>query len=441
MANNSAIGLARLILSNPKITLRLLSLNRVLRFISSLINRPGNTDQLYRKYKSIYQPSLSINTIYESYPNERHPDSLRFPDIVIFPVIDWDFRHQRPQHLSRELGRLGCRVFYLSATPLIASSDTDYAIQSEATENVFVVQVRSSSFRIADPHIDILTDLEIHGYSNSLMRLKSDFKIFNPVALVQHPFWCNLLLANQWRKIIYDCMDYHAGFVKSAPNSLLELESKLIINASHVVVTSTWLAKRVAEIKESYMIRNACDYSIFSNVPRREGNRPTIGYVGAISSWFDVDVVEKIAKERAGWEIVLVGSTQGTNISKLKKLRNVKIMGEVDYSSVPNLLASFTVCLIPFKLNKLTEATNPVKLYEYLAAGRPVVASKLPELVDLEEVDVFLSQGLSEYLIQIERALTIADDPERIRVRREWARVNSWSTRAQELLKLICQEY
>jgi glycosyltransferase involved in cell wall biosynthesis len=209
------------------------------------------------------------------------------------------------------------------------------------------------------------------------------------------------------------------------------------MRADVVTVSSEKLREDVAKIKPACVIRNGCEFSRISSAPRRKLKRTTIGYVGAISNWFDVELLCEIAKERPDWDVVLVGSTVGANVLPLKNNPNVLLVGEVEYREVPDYLASFDVCLIPFKIIPLTEATNPVKLYEYLSAGRPVVATPLPELLGLEEIDVFTGATADKFVDLIERALQLSDNPVRIKCRQVWAQSNDWSVRAADLRALV----
>ena len=82
-------------------------------------------------------------------------------------------------------------------------------------------------------------------------------------------------------------------------------------------------------------------------------------------------------------------------------------------------------------------ATNPVKVYEYLAVGRPVVATELPELAGTEGIDVFCSNSTKKFIRHIERAIDLSDQPDRVKVRQDWVKWNDWSKRVDALMPLI----
>src|SRR5207248_643055 len=147
-------------------------------------------------------------------------------------------------------------------------------------------------------------------------------------------------------------------------------------------------------------------------------------YYGAISDWFDAGLVADMAQRRPEWDFVLVGSTFGADTSRLDALPNVSLAGEKPYDQIPQWLAKFDVAIIPFKRNPLTEATNPVKAYEMLAAGKHIVSVPIPEMRALGDL-VRLGADAAEFEREITAALQ-ENDPARAERRQAFARQNSW---------------
>lgn len=431
MRDSKALIFIRLLIQRPWTTLQLLSLKRLSRAVSLIVSQPGNFEQIYRRYRDIYLVDVTDQAL------DSQDTAKGRGDVILFPVIDWNYRFQRPQHFALELSKAGYRVFYLSTTPLIAKTGAGFAIQERPARNVFVVQLRTGSNKHHNFHHGDFSAEEIAEYSNSISSLKASLGISNPIAIVQHPIWFKVIHCTRWSRVVYDCLDYHVGFNEFVSSSLLENEQLLLESADIITVTSEMLRKKVAAKRECVLIRNGSEYSRFSVIERRMNRRPVIGYVGAISHWFDTDLCEEIVKERDGWDFVFVGSCDGANVRRLRGCKNVAFMGEIEYSSIGYYMASFDVCLIPFKKSPLTEATNPVKLYEYLAAGLPVVATDLPELRDLEDVDVYLADTSDQFIKKIENAIRISHDPVRIICRREWASQSDWANRVSDLIRLL----
>lgn len=429
-------GLLKIILSSPTVTLRLITWKRVKNACRVVLFRQGNWGLLLQRYRAIYNvdtialdSSVALNS------------GAQIADIVFFPAVDWGFRFQRPQHLARELGARGYRIFYISTVPLLVPEKSGYLVQDNPAPGVVLVQLSSESFRIPDLYLDEMASNEVTGFLNSYDRLCSDFDIVSPIVLIQQPFWWPLISGLHPRRTIYDCLDHHAGFHEQPNPYLLECEQHLVSKADAVVVTSEGLSDSCKNARECYVIRNGCEFDRFSQAARvKSQTRPIIGYVGAVSEWFHGQLLFEIAKARPDWQFDIYGATVNSDIAAARSLSNVHFFGEISYERVPDAVAHFDVCVIPFKINALTLATNPVKVYEYLAAGRPVVATELPELAGLEAMDVFCTNSAQNFISQIERALDISDQPDRVMVRKEWAMQNDWSKRVDDLLPLISIE-
>src|SRR5207244_13576978 len=121
--------------------------------------------------------------------------------------------------------------------------------------------------------------------------------------------------------------------------------------------------------------------------------------------------VGAIARARPESSVVLIGSTVGADLSPLEGVANVHLLGEQPYAALPGYLHAFDVCLIPFKQTPLTNATNPVKLFEYLTAGKPIVATDLAEIRQYSRY-VRLVSSAEDWLPAVERALSDSDPDE-----------------------------
>ena len=245
------------------------------------------------------------------------------------------------------------------------------------------------------------------------------------IVIVQHPGWWPVIKALP-NRVIYDCMDHIAGFSTEVADGN---ERELMAHAELVVVTSDALEREARQYaKEVVVVRNGCDYAHFARTPRAENERPVIGYYGAISDWFDSALVAQLARAKPEWEFLLIGSTRGADLAELRGLRNVILTGERPYAELPEWVGVMDVCIIPFRRTPLTEATNPVKVYEMLAAGRPVVSVPIPEVAALAPL-VRLASTAEEFAREIESALADRDDE----ARRAFAREQTWDARFAQL--------
>lgn len=356
-------------------------------------------------------------------------------DVFVFPVIDWEFRHQRPQQLALQIARGGHRVFYFRTT--FSSSEGYEPVAHQVAPGVFTVSLPC----VGKPPViysESLSLVQLDSVARGIEQIRARLGIGAVVSVVDHPFWTPVCERMTNHRIVYDCMDHHAGFSNNNSH-VLSQETRLMKAADLVIASSSRLYDSVrASAKESLLVRNAAEYEHFCNPPPQlafERKRPVIGYYGAISEWFDAPLVAHAARAMPECDFVLVGSTFGADLSSLEGLSNVRMFGEIPYTDLPGYLYGFDVCMIPFQVNELTLATNPVKVYEYLSAGKPVVAVDLPELALMKQV-IRTTRDSQAFVDALREALgdTAAD---RVEARRAFARENTWAKRGEVVLGAV----
>lgn len=353
-------------------------------------------------------------------------------DVICFPIIDWDFRFQRPQQLMCRFASAGHRVFYVAQT--FRSSGEPYTIQQKA-KNIYEVSLRGPDRNI---YADLLDDQATDELFKSLDSLRRELSLGATAAFVQLPFWWPLADRARARfawPVVYDCMDHHAGF-STNKQQMIDQEHDLLSSADLVVVSSQLLEKEARHHNSNVLlVRNGCDFEHFGRVGERQNERPVIGYYGAIADWFDSDLVAGLAEKRPDWDFLLVGSTFSGDTSRLSELHNVSLPGEKPYSEIPEWLARFDVAIIPFKRTALTEATNPVKAYEILASGKPLVSVPIPEMSSLAPL-VRLASTVEEFESEITAALN-ENTREFAEERRAFAKENTWENRHEALTSAV----
>jgi len=356
-------------------------------------------------------------------------------DIICFPVIDWSFLFQRPQHLVEQFAGDGHRVFYLhksfhqssySSAFIRALSDNIYGLRFPGPAGTRVVYQSEIDGPLLQHFLETLDDLRHHA------------GIKKAICLVDLPFWAPLAFAarGQWGwKIVYDCMDDHRGFTTNSP-VMTQHEEGLILGSDLVVATSQALYDRVSpSARRALLLHNATDFDHFSRSgscsPLSGLPHPIIGYFGTVSEWFNLRMVEAAAVARPHWQFVFIGDAYGVDLSSLKHLSNVHFVGILPYHTLPACLQQFDVACIPYLLTPLTQAMNPVKFYEYLSMGKPVVAVDLPELKPYSEY-FYLVRSTQDFITQIEAAL-VEQSVAKVQARVTFARQNTWSHRYEVL--------
>lgn len=360
----------------------------------------------------------------------------QLPDVIVFPFINWEYRIQRPQHLAEQLAELGHRVFYIQANfyPGIIPEI------KKIKENIYLVRLPEERGTIL--FNSTLSKDNIVSLESSILKIVYSFNIHSAILIVDLPFWRKLAVrlreAFGW-KLVYDCMDDYAGFSNSS--DLAAKDEQLLLGQSDLVLaTSHILFEKVKkENKNSILIHNGTDFDLFHKAAQEietdeinKLDRPIIGYYGAIADWFDTELVRNLASAHPEWTFVLIGSTELADLKPIKGLSNIHLLGEKPYIKLPEYLSNFDVCIIPFIKSPLTDTTNPVKLFEFLSAGKPIVATKLNEISNYGEF-IFLAETQKEWELLIQKALLEEKTKELLTNRFTFARNNSWENRAEVL--------
>jgi GT2 family glycosyltransferase/glycosyltransferase involved in cell wall biosynthesis len=358
-------------------------------------------------------------------------------DVVVFSIIDWDFRFQRPQQLATQFGRHGHRVFYLSTTQFLAPGGPAWDLTRKADK---VAELRIRSRRPLNIYKGKADEADVAALLESFEELAADFAMGDTVCLVQIPYWApfaeRLRERLGWR-VVYDCMDEWTNFPGFGPD-VLSLEDGLVRRADLTIVSADKLLEKWKDAAPRHVLaKNGIDADHYhahygENTLLGSPSHPVIGYYGALASWVDVPLLEKVADAYPEGTIVLAGGHFDVDLSPLKARKNVRLLGQRPYAEMPMLLWSFDACIIPFLVNDITEATNPVKFYEYLFGGKPVVAPALTELLPFDELS-YLARGHEEFLRQLSRALAESPTDSRRAARRKVAEANDWAHRYETI--------
>ena len=242
------------------------------------------------------------------------------------------------------------------------------------------------------------------------------------------------------KKKILRLTDDAASF-KTVPSNIKILEEWAVQKADYVVTTSRPLQNRLQSLrKDIEYLPNAVDYEFYQAGDRSEPLEYTnlkgtkIIYIGTIDYWFDVDLIEFLATENPKFNFLLIGNPR-VCVEQLRCLENVHLLGPKPYQELPKYLWNADVGIIPFKRIPLIESVSPLKMYEYLACGLPVVTTKWKELEGLKP-PVLFADSQKEFNQQLLKAIGSSGKEEDIAKNTSFARGNSWRERANTLLTL-----
>ncbi len=243
---------------------------------------------------------------------------------------------------------------------------------------------------------------------------------------------------------VYYCADEFSAFDGYDRAAILAAEARLASKAGLVVVTSQALYEAKRKLNRNIaLVTHGVDYEHFAKarhvevaIPPEisELPRPVLGFWGLIENWVDVELLAAIAREKPSWSLALIGPI-ATDVSAKDGLANVHLLGRRSYEQLPAFAKGFDVGLIPFRVNDLTRAVNPIKLREYLSAGLPVVSTPMPE-VQRYEPWVRVASGAAGFVAACERAIA-ENSSELILERRAAMKKETWQAKIDHLCGLI----
>lgn len=225
----------------------------------------------------------------------------------------------------------------------------------------------------------------------------------------------------------------------------VRIEGALMGKSDLVVANSTYLADYGRKFNEnSFYVGQGCDTSLFDNelikeIPKdiKDIKKPIIGYIGVLYTLrLDIDVLVYLAKNRPEWSIVLVGPEDDNfKASELHSLSNVCFLGSKKMEELPKYLAQFDIALNPQILNEVTIGNYPRKIDEYLAMGKPTVATKT-EAMSVFADHTYLATNKEEYLKLTQKALE-ENTKEKEEEREKFAKSHTWENNVKEIYKAI----
>lgn len=350
-------------------------------------------------------------------------------DIIFLAMIDWTYRFQRPQHLAKGLAQKGYRVYFINPTFLGRNRKQKGNLVSVTFENEM-------------PNINGLSNskdlFDIMSKVEALVKMEG---IKNAIVISEYPTWapvCHRLKKRYGFPVAFDYLDDVRDFTHLEHSELLNECFDQMFEISDLVFASSSYLFDKAERQNSncLLLRNGTEFAHFYQAyeKREQSERPVVGYYGEISNWFDDRLMVYAAKNLPEYDFVLIGNHTYGHVEELEKLSNVKLLGEKPYGELPGYLKSFDVAVIPFDASRdLIKATNPVKFYEYLSAGKKIVATEIPELMPYRNEYALLSNEPSRFVGYLKECIEGRDGLKGEEERLCFARKNDWTNRVEIL--------
>lgn len=368
-------------------------------------------------------------------------------NIVVVAALPWGFLWQRPQQIASGLAIKGHRVIYFQNPTYLKTSIkiNNSFLTREAMQNLYVANLFPPPFfgklRVVTEKLGFL-----------LFKTYLRWLSIKPDVVIIYSLMYDFLLGpmkSMGLRILYDCIDDHSAFSGTSDVSkVLKAEERIVKESAVVTATSRNLCERLSKTNPNcHYVPNAVDFDHFHKATRitekpkdmQHLKPPIIGFIGAIYDWIDIGLICKLAQTHPDYSIIIVGPIEYGQ-ERLRKQQNITTVGAKPYSLLPHYLAHVDVCLIPFKINRLTLAANPIKLYEYLAAGKPVVSTPLPEVRDNASHVAMIADDADDFIRKVETAANETKNPKDrglIQERINFAKNNSWKARVDTIEKLL----
>ena len=226
-------------------------------------------------------------------------------------------------------------------------------------------------------------------------------------------------------------------------------EAALIRRSGQVIIHSSALMEKKGHLNtHSTLIPNGVDYNIFANsvaepADLRDVPHPRIGYAGMIKKQLNLGLLHELAKRHREWSFVMVGPLgmvkgETQTIEAMSRLPNVYFLGGKHWNELPGYMQHMDVCTLCYKINDYTKYIYPLKLHEYLAAGRPIVAAPIRSLLEFGG-DIKLAKTVDEWSEALRESLEESEAaPERVAARRQIAKSHDWDNLVEKIAALMC---
>jgi teichuronic acid biosynthesis glycosyltransferase TuaH len=339
---------------------------------------------------------------------------------ILCSTLDWNYPYwQRPHHLALALAALGHPVVFVTPD---ARSDRLLSLRSVSPSVALISSVEAALAVLPAPALLLLsTDTRWNARHLGAVRAAGGVVVYDYL----------------------DALDDSLSFSPITTERRALHDALLADEAGTVVISvSDILAEEVAGRRRRHhgLVTNGVDLVPFLAATRRLAlrpdlaavvalQRPIIGYYGSLAAWLDYPLLMALAAARPTYEVVVLGpDIDGSGKALAGGPANLHVLPGIAYGALPQHGIWFDVCLVPFLINEITLATSPLKIFEYMAMGAPIVSTAMPECRKYASVAV--AENHDAFIALVDRALADRDDPNLREARLAEARANSWQGKA-----------
>ncbi|HYX29386.1 MAG TPA: glycosyltransferase [Pyrinomonadaceae bacterium] len=386
---------------------------------------------------------------------------LHGKSIICFGGEDWWYHHPHSKnHLMRRFARAGNKVIFVNSISMglapMRSGEVVPRIRRKLKSYAKLARTTEEGITVVSPAVVPFFGSRAVAATNrkllaaQISRLAKRREMKRPIVWIAIPTAVEVVGRLNEELVIYQVSDkYDANTMDHAtdPSLIRKLHERAIDAASLVFYSSRKLFDEAERGREkSYLLEQAVDFDHWSPIGRGEVAvaeaidripHPRIGYFGAIEPWLiDQELIKQAARERSEWHWIFIGNkSRGLGI---EELANVHFLPPVSYEELPAYAAGFDVCVLPWNTEvPFTSYGSAIKVREYLASGKPVVISPLPEYESMSEV-LRIGRSREQFLQLVDDALVEKNDA-RVWARQDAVREGTWDARAERVSELIDQ--
>lgn len=379
-------------------------------------------------------------------------------NIIYFSSDEWGGTLKTSQyHIALRLSRQN-RVLYINSIglrrPNVSRRDA-IKIKNKLKSWFQGIQQIDENLSVITPIVLPFHNLKVIQKINRLLLIgfikycQVRLNLKNPIIFTFMPNVVTVIKEFKEKKVVYYCADQMSSFKGVAEKTVRQMEDKLLELSDVVFTTSKKLyQEKSAKNRHTLYMPHGVDFDLFNNavngdmsvpedIVRMTG--PVLGFFGLISKdWIDFDLLLYLARKHPEWTLLMIGKIDEPIPSEVWKMDNIHLIGPRRYENLPAYLKKFDVALIPFVQSELTRHCNPIKVKEYLAAGKPVVSVDLYELNDLKDV-VEVASSHQEFEMCIQNVLK--NDSEKLVKRRiEKVRHQTWDDRFEKIFEILSSD-
>lgn len=351
--------------------------------------------------------------------------------ILVYLNIPWNFIKQRPQFIVENLSE------YFDI----------YVYYNKAYKNKYITKNNK------DKNMKLIEKIKIPRNGNLLRYLDNKLQLFfinkyinkSDYIWIMHPEQYDILKNKLFhKKVIYDCMDDYSKFPNISEGKIeriVNLEKKLVERSDKVFYSSESLRdvhfKRYGYIDNSYVVNNAFNEKkgidknkkISKYMDNIEGKK--IVYIGAISEWFDLEVIKEIIYSNSEINVILFGPSE-IEIPNIDRLYHY---GKIEHNDIYMVMECADILIMPFKINDLIIAVDPIKIYEYIYSRKPIIVPNYPEMDKFKDfLNVYNNRNEAVELANHLYKEKNIDDINK------FIKANTWEARAKQIVQIIENE-